>query len=172
MHCWLLVGAAPFNGLLVLVTFVSLAQVAPSPLLLAGMLLWLAAPLAYLARAGVYTRPIASADELRSARRVQAVVGVLAFGSASCLLAYAATWEAFGLRLVGLEAKTSLFHPCQVVRYFVDFSGRALFVTALGTDLERRGDDLRITPGRVPTYLDLAEDDRPSTEPARHDGAA
>jgi hypothetical protein len=132
---WLLVVAASFNGLLVLITFVSLAQVAPSSLLLVGMLLWLAAPLAYLARARVYTRPIASADELRSARRVQAVAWVLALGSAGCLLAYAATWEAFGFRLVGLEAKSSLFRPWQVVRYFLDFSGRTLFVTVLGTDL-------------------------------------
>jgi hypothetical protein len=135
---WLLVAAAPFNGLLVLVTFVSLAQVAPSPLLLAGMLLWLAAPLAYLARAGVYTRPIASADELRSARRVQAVAWVLALGSAGCLLAYAATWEAFGLRLIGLDATTSLFRPWQLVRYGLDFTGRALFVTVLGADLVLR----------------------------------
>jgi hypothetical protein len=131
---WLLVAAAPLNGLLVLVTFVALAQVAPSPLLLVGMLLWLAAPLAYLARARLYTRPIASAGELRSARRVQAVAWVLALGSAGCLLAYAATWEAFGLRLVGLDAKTSLFRPWQVVRYGLDFSGRALFVTVLGAD--------------------------------------
>jgi hypothetical protein len=35
---WFLIAAAPFNGLLVLVTFVALAQVAPSPLLLTGML--------------------------------------------------------------------------------------------------------------------------------------
>jgi hypothetical protein len=132
---WLLVAAAPLNGLLVLVTFVFLAQVAPSPLLLAGMLLWLAAPLAYLARAGVYTRPIASAGELQSARRVQAVAWVLALGSAGCLLVYAATWEAFGLRLVGLDARTSLFRPWQVVRFVLDFLGRALFVTVLGADL-------------------------------------
>jgi transposase len=50
------------------------------------------------------------------------------------LIAYAATWEAFGLRLVGLDAKTSLFRPWQVVRYGLDFSGRALFVTVLGAD--------------------------------------
>jgi hypothetical protein len=131
---WLLVAAAPFNGLLVLVTFVALAQVAPSSLLLAGMLLWLAAPLAYLVRARLYIRPIVSADELRSARRVQFVAWVLALGSAGCLLVYAVTWEAFGLRLVGLDAKTSLFRPWQVVRYGLDFSGRALFVTVLGAD--------------------------------------
>ena len=132
---WLLVAAAPFNGLIVLVTFVALAQVAPSPLLLAGMLLWLAAPLVYLARASLYTRPIASPDELRSARRVQAAAWVLTFVAAGCLIAYLTTWEAFGFRLVGLEAKKSLFRPWQVARFFLDFCGRALFVTVLGADL-------------------------------------
>jgi len=132
---WFLVAAAPFNGLLVLVTVVALAQVAPSPLLLAGMLLWLAAPLAYLARAGVYTRPLSSAEELRSVGRVQALAWALVLGSAACLIAYAATWEVFGLRLVGLEPKSSLYRPWHVARYFLDFSGRALFLTVLGADL-------------------------------------
>jgi hypothetical protein len=132
---WFLVTAAPFNGLLVLVTFVALAQVAPSPLLLAGMLLWLAAPLVYLARAGAYVRPLASADELRSVWRVQALAWVLAIGSAACLVAYAATWEFAGLRLVGFDPRSSLFRPWHVARYFLDFAGRALFVTALSADL-------------------------------------
>ncbi len=132
---WFLVAAAPFNGLLVLVTFVALAQVAHSPLLLAGMLLWLAAPLVYLARARIYTRPLSSADELRSVWRVQALAWCLAIGSAACLIAYAATWEVFGLRLVGLEPKSSLFRPWHIVRYILDFSGRALVVTVLGADL-------------------------------------
>jgi hypothetical protein len=132
---WLLVAAAPFNGLLALAAFVSMAQVAPSPLLLAGMLLWLAAPLAYLAGAGLYTRPIASADELRGARRVRGVARLLALGSVGCLLAYAVTWEGFGFRLVGLDAETSIVRPLQVVRYILDYSGRALFVNVLGADL-------------------------------------
>jgi hypothetical protein len=132
---WFLIAAAPFNGLLVLVTFVALAQVASSPLLLAGMLLWLAAPLVYLARAQVYIRPVSSTDELQSLWRVQALAWFLALGSAACLFAYAATWEVFGLRLVGLEPKSSLYRPWQVVRYVLDFSGRALFVTVLGADL-------------------------------------
>jgi hypothetical protein len=132
---WFLVVAAPFNGLLVLVIFVALAQVAPSSLLLAGMLLWLTAPLVYLACAPIYIRPIASARELRSLRHVQALAWALALGSAACLITYAATWEAFGLRLVGLEPKSSLFRPWQVVRYGLDFSGRALFVMVLGADL-------------------------------------
>src|SRR5205085_520338 len=67
--------------------------------------------------------------------RVQALAWALALGSAACLIAYAATWEAFGLRLVGFNPKSSLFRPWQVVRYVLDFSGRALFITILGADL-------------------------------------
>jgi hypothetical protein len=132
---WFLVAAAPFNGLLVLLTFVAVAQVTPSPLLLAGMLLWLAAPLVFLARARLYTRPLSSVDELRSAWRVQSLAWALVLASAACLIAYVATWEVFGLRLVGLEPKASLYRPWQVIRYCLDFSGRAVFVSVLGADL-------------------------------------
>jgi len=132
---WFLVAAAPFNSLLVLVVFVALAQVAPSALLLVGMLLWLAAPFVYVAQAKIYTRPIASTEELRRARRVQGIAWVLSIASAVCLLVYAATWEAFGWRLVGLDPKTSFVRPWHIVRYGLDFAGRALFVTVLGADL-------------------------------------
>jgi hypothetical protein len=132
---WFLVVATPFNGLLVLVTVVVLAQVAPSPLLVAGMLLWLAAPLAYLARAGSFTRPLCSPEDLRGLSRVQVVAWALILASSACLLAYAASWQVFGLRLVGLEPRTSLLRPWEVARYFLDFLGRSMFVTVLGADL-------------------------------------
>jgi hypothetical protein len=132
---WLMVAAAPFNGLLVLVTFVALAQVTPSTLLLAGMVLWLTAPLVYLARARVYTRPITSPDQLQRAWRIQALAWILALGSAACLITYTATWQVSGLRLVGLDPKSSLLRPWHIVHYFLDFSGRAMFVTVLGADL-------------------------------------
>jgi hypothetical protein len=132
---WFLVAAAPFNGLLVLLTVVALAQVAPSPLLLAGMLLWLAAPLAYLARARTLTRPLCSPQDLRGLGATQVVAWALILASSGCLIAYAASWQAFGLRLVGLEPRTSLLRPWEVARYFLDFLGRSLFVTVLGADL-------------------------------------
>jgi hypothetical protein len=132
---WFLVAAAPFNGLLVLVTVVALAQVAPSPLLVAGTLLWVAAPLAYLVRARTFTRPLDSPEELRGLTRVQAVAWALIAASSLCLITYAATWHVFGRRLVGLEPGTSLLRPWDVVRYFLDFLGRSLFVTVLGADL-------------------------------------
>lgn len=131
---WLLMAAAPFNGLLALVAFVSLAQVAPGPLLLTGMFLWLAAPLTFLARADLYMRPISTAGELRGQRRARTVAWSLAIAAAGCLLVYATTWEAFGFRLVGVNPQTSLIRPWQVVRYVLDFSGRSLFVTVLASD--------------------------------------
>jgi hypothetical protein len=132
---WFLVAAAPFNSLLVLVTVVALAQVAPSPLLVAGMLLWLAAPLAYLARARTFTRPLCSPEDLRGLEHVQVVAWALIVASSVCLVAYATSWQAFGLRLVGLQPRTSLVRPWEVVRYFLDFLGRSMFVTVLGADL-------------------------------------
>jgi hypothetical protein len=132
---WFLVAAAPFNSLLVVVAVVALAQLAPSSLLLAGMLLWLAAPLAYLVRASTFTRPLSSSEDLRRLTRVQIIVWALMVAASACLITYAATWEAFGLRLVGLEPRTSLLRPWQVARYFLDFLGRSLFITVLGADL-------------------------------------
>jgi hypothetical protein len=132
---WFLVAAAPFNSLLVLVTVIALAQVAPSPLLLTGMLLWLVAPLAYLARARTFTRPLCSSEELRGLAGVQLVSWALIVASSACLIAYAATWQVSGLRLIGLEARTSLVRPWEVARYFLDFLGRSMFVTVLGADL-------------------------------------
>jgi hypothetical protein len=132
---WFLVAAAPFNSLLVLVTVVALAQVAPSPLLVTGMLLWLAAPLAYLARAQNFTRPLSSPEDLRGLARVQVVAWALILAASVCLIVYAASWQVFGLRLVGLQPGTSLLRPWQVARYFLDFLGRSLFVTVLGADL-------------------------------------
>jgi hypothetical protein len=112
--------------------------VAPSPLLVVGMLLWLAAPLVYLARAGTFTRPLCSPQDLRGLTRVQIIAWTLILASCVCLLAYAARWQFLGLRLVGLEARTSLVRPWQVVRYFLDFLGRSMFVTVLGADLVLR----------------------------------
>jgi hypothetical protein len=132
---WFLVAAAPFNGLLVLVTVVALAQVAPSPLLVAGMLLWLAAPLAYLFRARTFVRPLRAPEDLRGLARVQAVAWALIAASSVCLIAYLTSWQVAGRRLVGLEPATSFLRPWEVVRYVLDFLGRSLYVTVLGADL-------------------------------------
>jgi hypothetical protein len=99
------------------------------------MLLWLAAPLVYLTRARAFTRPLCSREDVRGLARVQLVAWALILASLACLIAYAASWQVFGLRLVGLEPRTSLVRPWEVARYFLDFLGRSMFVTVLGADL-------------------------------------
>jgi hypothetical protein len=99
------------------------------------MLLWLAAPLAYLTRARTFTRPLCSPQELHGLARVQAAAWALIIASSICLIAYAASWQVLGLRLVGLDSRTSLLRPWEVARYFLDFLGRSMFITVLGADL-------------------------------------
>jgi len=132
---WFLVVAAPFNSLLVLVVVVALTQVAPSPLLVAGMLLWLAAPLAYVVRASAFIRPLSSTEDLRGLSRVKNFVWFMFIASLVLLIAYASTWEAAGLHLIGLDSKTSLFRPWQVARYLLNLFGTSFYISVLGTDL-------------------------------------
>lgn len=132
---WFLVVAAPFNSLLVLVVVVALTQVAPSPLLIAGMLLWLAAPLVYLMRASTFTRPLCTSKDLQRLSRIQNVVWIIFSASLTLLIVYAATWEVSGLGLIGMNSKTSLFRPWQVGRYLLNFFGNSFYISVLGTDL-------------------------------------
>ena len=72
---------------------------------------------------------------MRGLAGAQVVAWGLILAASVCLIAYAASWQAFGLRLVGLRPTTSLLRPWELARYFLDFLGRSLFVTVLGADL-------------------------------------
>lgn len=132
---WFLIVAAPFNSLLVLVVVVALTQIAPSPLLVAGMVLWLAAPLIYLLRASTFTRPLCTSQDLRGLSRVQNFVWIIFAVSLIFLIAYSVSWEVSGLRLIGIDSKTSLFRPWQVGRYLLNLFGTSFYISVLGTDL-------------------------------------
>lgn len=132
---WFLVLAAPFNSLLVLVVVVALTQIAPSPLLVMGMLLWLAAPMAYLVRASAFIRPFSTSEDLRKQARVQNFVWSMFIVSLAFLIGYGATWEVSGLHLIGMDSKTSLFRPWQVGRYLLNLLGNSLYISVLGADL-------------------------------------
>lgn len=132
---WFLVSAAPFNSLLLLVIFIAVNQVASNPLFLAGMFLLLAAPLVYVVRADVLTRPLTTDEDYRKMQQVKRLVGGITAIAAMLLIAYVSTQRIFGMKLIGMDPKSSLLHPMDLTEYVVEFIGRSLFMTVLAADV-------------------------------------
>lgn len=54
------------------------------------------------------------------------------------LAIYLTTGDVLGIRLIGLDERTSLLRPIDLADYFLEFVGRLLFMTVLGADLFMR----------------------------------
>lgn len=157
---WLLLAGAPFHLLLWLIVLVALNQLAASPLLILGLLLWTGAPLLYLVRRELFVGPAASPRELRGIANVQLLVTASAYVGLALLLTYLLTKQVFGLRLFGLDEGRSFFHltgqglaPDEakrrssswfwllepgLLRVVLDSLGRTLFTTAAFADVVLR----------------------------------
>lgn len=135
---WFLVAAAPFYALFLLVAFVGVNQVASDPLFLVGMFLFLAAPVIYLAKSDAFTSAVSSDEDFRRMRGVQRIVGIVTMLAGVLLVIYLTTQQVLGVHLVGLDAKTSLLRPIDLVGMFLEFIGRSMFMTVLGADLFMR----------------------------------
>lgn len=157
---WFLMVAPPFYLLLAIVALVALNHVAGSPLLILGVLFAIGAPMVYVWRADLFVRPLQTSDcaAIDRAQRVASVVFLL---GVVLLLAYLFTKEIFGLRLVGLDAETSLVWMWQnrdlvslkpgealseahsfywlgdisLSQVFIQYFGRSLFMTTVFADL-------------------------------------
>ncbi len=66
------------------------------------------------------TRPIASDDDYHRIRTVQRIVGLMLAVGAGLIVAYLATREALGVRVLGLHYKSSLLVPLDVVEFFLE----------------------------------------------------
>lgn len=132
---WFLVAAAPFYALFLLVVFVSINQVASDPIFLVGMFLFLAAPLMYVVRSELFTSPLLTDDDYRRMRGVQRIVGILTMVAGALLGYYVITQDVMGIRVLGLDPKTSLLRPMDLVEFVVEVIGRSMFMTVLGADL-------------------------------------
>ncbi|HZY90484.1 MAG TPA: hypothetical protein VFE78_37020, partial [Gemmataceae bacterium] len=131
---WFLVAGAPLYVLLVLVLFIAVNQVIGNLLLLAGVALLLAAPLVYLARAGLFVRPLTASRRASLARVQWAFLGCAALGAA-LLVAYLLTKTVGGVHLVGTDPDTSLVRPWKLVQFFIEYLGRTFFITVVAADL-------------------------------------
>lgn len=135
---WFLVSAGPLYALFLLVIFVVVNQIASNPLFLAGMSLLVVAPLVYVVRADVFTTPLTSDEAYRGMRRAQRIVSGMTAMGCIVLVIYLTTCDVLGIHLVGLDERTSLLRPIDLVDYSLEFVGRLLFMTVLGADLFMR----------------------------------
>lgn len=132
---WILVVASPFYALFLLVVLVSINQFDSHVFFLAGMLLFLLAPLWYCVRGDVLTRPLTSAADFRQIRMVQRVVGLTTLVAGLLILVSLCSRDVLGVRLLGFDYKTGLLVPLDIVEFFLETTCRSMFMTVLGADL-------------------------------------
>lgn len=135
---WYLAAAAPFYGLFLLVISVAVNQIFSDPMLLAGLLLFIGSVLIFGIRMDVFTRPLVSEKDYRQMFAVQKVAGLMTMSAGVLLLVFVQSHEVFGVRLLGLDAKTSVLQPIDLVELFLETIGRAMFMTVLGADFFMR----------------------------------
>jgi hypothetical protein len=157
---WCLVAGAPFYLLVWWVALIALNHLAGDPLLVAGVLLWIGAPMVYVLRSELFIRPI-SASECGEVDRLRRLSGLVTVVALFLLLAYVMTKKVFGFHLIGLEEETSLLSLLQnetadpesiaatlhhatslvwigelnVYQLVVEYFSRSLFVTVVFADL-------------------------------------
>lgn len=131
---WFIVSSAPLHCLMFMVLFVVANQVADNPLFLGGMVCILAAPLTYLVRADVLTRPLVTEADHRSLARVRMTMTGLSVLGGAMLVTFAMTQSVFDMHLVGRDDNAMLY-PTDIPVLLLEGFGRSLFITVLGADL-------------------------------------
>lgn len=137
---WGLVASVPLFVLLTLATFVLLYQFAGNVLLILGLLLWIGAPMLYLTKFRLLTRPVTDRRDLTSLAQTQlAVLGMIALG-VLLLIIYLFTAKFFGMTIMGFDEKKSLIRPwnLELHRKWIEYVGRSLFLTVLFSDVMMR----------------------------------
>src|SRR5262249_43575343 len=98
---WGLIACLPLSALVSLAMFVLLYHVAGNVLLILGLVLWVGAPLLYLSKFHLLTRPVTAPHDLDALAKTQMVVmGTIACG-ALLLVVYLFTAKFFGKTIVG-----------------------------------------------------------------------
>jgi hypothetical protein len=133
---WGLVASIPLFVLLTLATFVVIYHFASNILLLLGLLLWIGAPLLYLTKFRLLTRPLTESQDLATLARTQLyVLGTMAAGILLIII-YLFTAKFMGKTLVGTSQDSHLrIWSLSLHRIWIEYIGRSLFLTVLFSDL-------------------------------------
>jgi hypothetical protein len=130
---WFLMAGVPFYALLLLVTFISVNQLAGNALLILAILLFIGAPLAYVAGAGLFIRPLAEEKDIRKINYLQIIYSAVGWTAVLLFIIYLFTGKLFGLTIMGF-GEGAMVSPFKLVQFFIDFAGRSLFTSTLVAD--------------------------------------
>jgi hypothetical protein len=119
------------------VLFVTINQVAGDALLIAGVLAITSAPVLYLVHVGLFTRPVGTKQDQQRLLQIQRQVRLILTGGVICLVIWLFTASVLGMRIVGVDAQTSMVRPWSVdlIRFPIEFATHSLFTMALAGDL-------------------------------------
>jgi hypothetical protein len=134
---WVLVASlAPFF-ILTLGAFGLLYQFVGNGLLILGLILWVGAPLLYLWRFSLLTRPLTEKRNLVTLANMQlAVLGAIMLG-VLLLIIYLFTSHALGRSIVGSDRDASWLRPwsLEIHKKWLEYIGWTVFLTVLVADL-------------------------------------
>jgi GYF domain 2 len=134
---WGLVASIPLFVLLTLTVFVVFYQFFGNFLLIIGLLLWIGAPLLYLSKFRLLTRPVTESPDLAALARTQLMVVATIAAGMLLLVVYLFTAKVGGMTIVGTEKEKSLIRPWSLDLHakWIEYIGRSLFLTVLFADL-------------------------------------
>lgn len=134
---WGLATSAPLCVLLTLAAFVLLYHVVGNALLLVGLVLWVGAPLLYLTRFGLLTRPVTSPADRAALARTSLGVLALVLAGMGLLTVFLFTAKFGGRTLIGFDAAKSVARPwtLDLHKVWIEYLGRWLFLTVFFADI-------------------------------------
>lgn len=137
---WGLVTSAPLFVLLTLSTFVLLYHIAGNALLLLGLLLWIGAPLLYLVKFPLLTKPVTEPAERDALSKLSyLVLGTMLLGM-GMLFVYMFTAKFGGKTIMGFDSEKTVLRPwsLDLHKLWIEYLGRSLFLTVFFADLVLR----------------------------------
>jgi MFS family permease len=132
---WALLAGAPFQLLLSVVAFILIYHIASNVLFILGLLLLMGAPLIYLTRYSLFTRPLTRPEESRDLTRLVGYVVMTAWAGVALLLVFMLTGRLGDQRILGFDS-TALVRPWsgQLHSWWIEYLGRSLFITVVFAD--------------------------------------
>lgn len=134
---WGLVASVPLFVLLTLATLVLLYKFVGNFLLVLGLILWIGAPLLYLTKYRLLTRPMTEQRDTDELAKTQVAVASAIVGGVVLIVLYLFTAKLGDMRLLGFDSKDSILQPWSLDLHttWTEFVGRSLFLTVLFADL-------------------------------------